>query len=79
MGIELCGCSSVVERHLPMVNVVGSSPFTRLFFKKTVHFIDICQFICVGCFENVVDRDTKKSRSTKRNYSTVTDLARLRG
>lgn len=24
------GCSSVVERHLPKVNVVGSSPISRL-------------------------------------------------
>src|ERR1044072_9819996 len=25
----LCGCSSVVERHVANVNVVGSSPITR--------------------------------------------------
>jgi hypothetical protein len=25
-----CGCSSVVEHQLPMLSVVGSSPFTRL-------------------------------------------------
>lgn len=25
----LCGCNSVVECHLPMVNVVGSSPIAR--------------------------------------------------
>ncbi len=24
-----CGCSSVVERQLPKLNVVGSSPITR--------------------------------------------------
>ncbi len=28
------GCSSVVERHLPMVNVVGSSPISRLILLK---------------------------------------------
>jgi hypothetical protein len=27
-----CGNSSVVERHLPKVNVVGSSPISRFFY-----------------------------------------------
>ena len=39
----------MVERHLPMVNVVGSSPISRLFFLKIiVHFIDICQFYIIN-------------------------------
>ena len=29
---QVCGCSSVVERHVANVNVEGSTPFTR--FKK---------------------------------------------
>ena len=30
----LCGCSSAVERHVANVNVVGSTPITRLFFTR---------------------------------------------
>jgi hypothetical protein len=29
----MCGCNSVVECHLPMVNVVGSSPIARFLFR----------------------------------------------
>ncbi len=28
-NVSTCGCSSVVERQLPMLNVVGSSPISR--------------------------------------------------
>jgi hypothetical protein len=34
-----CGCSSVVERQLPKLNVVGSSPITR--FKITIFDIKL--------------------------------------
>ena len=29
--MDLCGCSSEVERHVANVNVVGSTPITRFF------------------------------------------------
>ena len=29
LAAELCGCSSVVERHVANVNVGGSNPLTR--------------------------------------------------
>lgn len=31
----ICGCSSVVERQLPKLNVVGSSPIIRFLGKYT--------------------------------------------
>ena len=30
----MCGCSSVVERHVANVNVVGSNPITRSLFPR---------------------------------------------
>lgn len=36
--LESCGYSSVVERHLPKVNVVGSSPIAR-FLPVNSHII----------------------------------------
>ena len=38
MGVSHCGCSSVVERQLPKLNVDGSSPFTR--FSPELRFGD---------------------------------------
>lgn len=43
-GYRKCGCSSVVERQLPKLNVVGSSPIIRLcledFYGKGLSFVE---------------------------------------
>lgn len=39
IAYDVCGCSSVVERHLPKVNVVGSSPIIR--FMDSVYWLSM--------------------------------------
>jgi hypothetical protein len=40
LDLHLCGCSSVVERQLPKLNVVGSSPIIR-FDPKTLEAVEL--------------------------------------
>ena len=42
-----CGCSSVVERQLPKLNIVGSSPITRSRIRAAIFALLLC--LLTGC------------------------------